>query len=55
VVDEPGKGKGKKKKEVIRGKEMFFADRVQGEGRRKIGDALSREVRYQSLWACWTQ
>lgn len=37
------KGKGKKK-EVVRGKEMFFADRVKGEGRRKIGDALSREV-----------
>lgn len=36
-----GKGKGKGK---IRGPELFFADRVQGEGRRKIGDALSREV-----------
>ncbi|WVW82918.1 hypothetical protein I302_104932 [Kwoniella bestiolae CBS 10118] len=38
VVDE---GSGRRKK---RGKEMFFADRVRGEGRRKIGDALSREL-----------
>ena len=38
------KGKGKGKKEVVRAKEMFFADTVKGEGRRKIGDALSREV-----------
>ena len=33
--------KGKK----ARGVEMFFTDRVKGDGRRKIGDALSREVR----------
>lgn len=33
-------GKGKKK----RGADMFFADRVKGEGRRKVGDALSKEV-----------
>ncbi|WWC69301.1 uncharacterized protein I206_103239 [Kwoniella pini CBS 10737] len=32
---------GKKRK---RGKEMFFADMVKGEGRRKIGDALSKEL-----------
>lgn len=36
-------GKGKKKIKV-RGPELFFADTVQGEGRRKIGDALSKEV-----------
>lgn len=35
------KGKGKSKE---RGPDMFFADRIKGEGRRKIGDALSREV-----------
>ncbi|WVQ78586.1 hypothetical protein IAT38_000672 [Cryptococcus sp. DSM 104549] len=35
------KGKGKNKK---RGKDMFFADRVPGQGRRKIGDALSRDL-----------
>ena len=35
-------GKGKAK---VRGPELFFADRIKGEGRRKIGDALSREVR----------
>lgn len=34
----------KKKKVKIRGPELFFADTVQGEGRRKIGDALSKEV-----------
>lgn len=38
---EKGKGKTKVKK---RGIELFFADAVQGEGRQKIGDALSREV-----------
>ncbi|KAK6903081.1 hypothetical protein I203_108343 [Kwoniella mangroviensis CBS 8507] len=38
VVDE-STGKGRK-----RAKEMFFADCVKGEGRRKIGDALSREL-----------
>ncbi|WRT67289.1 uncharacterized protein IL334_004256 [Kwoniella shivajii] len=32
---------GKKRK---RSKEMFFADIIQGEGRRKIGDALSKEL-----------
>ncbi|WWC60941.1 uncharacterized protein I303_103517 [Kwoniella dejecticola CBS 10117] len=36
-----GGGNGKKRK---RGKEMFFADTVKGEGRRKIGDALSKEL-----------
>lgn len=40
-----GVGKPKpKKKDARRGPELFFADRVQGDGRRKIGDALSREV-----------
>lgn len=38
---EGGKKKGKSRE---RGKDMFFADRVKGEGRRKIGDALSRDV-----------
>ena len=33
---------GKKKK--VRGPELYFADEVQGEGRRKVGDALSKEV-----------
>ena len=28
----------------VRGPEMFFADRIAGAGRRKIGDALSKEV-----------
>ena len=37
-----GGGKGRKKKP--RGPELFFADRIQGEGRRKIGDSLSRDV-----------
>lgn len=37
-------GEKKKKKDKGRGVDMFFADRVQGEGRRKIGDALSKEV-----------
>ena len=36
--------KGKGKKNGPRGPEMFFADRVEGVGRRKIGDALSKEV-----------
>lgn len=35
------------KKSKKRGADLFFADRVQGEGRRKIGDALSREVSRQ--------
>lgn len=34
-----------KSKTKTRGREMFFADRMQGEGRRKVGDALSRDVR----------
>lgn len=38
-------GGPKKKKSKVRGPELFFADVVQGEGRRKIGDALSKEVR----------
>jgi len=33
---------GKKKK--VRGPKLYFADEVQGEGRRKVGDALSKEV-----------
>ncbi|ORY28258.1 hypothetical protein BCR39DRAFT_496331 [Naematelia encephala] len=33
-----------------RGPDVFFADRIKGEGRRKIGDALSREVSYKCLW-----
>lgn len=33
-----------KKKTKIRGPELYFADEVQGEGRRKVGDALSKEV-----------
>lgn len=37
-------GKAGKKKGEKRGKELFFADRIQGEGRRKVGDALSRDV-----------
>lgn len=37
-------GKAKKGKSKVRGPDLFFADRVQGDGRRKIGDALSREV-----------
>lgn len=32
------------KKIKVRGPELFFADTVKGEGRRKIGDALSKEV-----------
>lgn len=40
-------GKGKKAK--VRGPDMFFADRVPGEGRRKIGDALSREL-FKVFW-----
>ncbi|WVF72028.1 hypothetical protein IAT40_006840 [Kwoniella sp. CBS 6097] len=35
------KAGGKKRK---RGKDAFFADKIQGEGRRKIGDALSKEL-----------
>lgn len=34
--------KGRNKK--VRGVEMVFADSVQGEGRRKIGDQLSKDV-----------
>jgi crossover junction endonuclease MUS81 len=34
--------KGKKGK--ARGPDLFFADMIQGDGRRKIGDALSKEV-----------
>ena len=41
VPDESQKKPSKK----VRGPETVFADRIQGEGRRKIGDALSREVR----------
>jgi hypothetical protein len=45
-------GKVKKGKSKVRGPELFFADRIQGEGRRKIGDALSREVRVLAV-ALW--
>lgn len=50
-------GEGKK----ARGPENFFADEVGGEGRRKIGEALSREVSQshisrprsdEQLWKC---
>ncbi|KIR54232.1 crossover junction endonuclease MUS81 [Cryptococcus gattii Ru294] len=41
-LEPPGESRGKKRKI---GKGLFFAERVQGEGRRKIGDALS-----ESLW-----
>ena len=34
----------KAKKVKVRGPDLFFADTVKGEGRRKIGDALSKEV-----------
>lgn len=40
VVDPLAKGK----KAKTRGPELFFADKIQGDGRRKIGDALSKEV-----------
>jgi crossover junction endonuclease MUS81 len=41
----------KRKKTKIRGPDLFFADTVQGEGRRKVGDALSKEVsRSVSRW-----
>ena len=43
-ADDGKKGKGKAKH---RGPELFFADRVPGEGRRKIGDALSKDVSLQ--------
>ncbi|WVR05462.1 hypothetical protein IAU60_002478 [Kwoniella sp. DSM 27419] len=36
--------KTKSSKKRKRGKEMMFADTVKGEGRRKIGDALSKEL-----------
>ena len=42
VVQDEGERSEKSKK--IRGPDMVFADRIPGEGRRKIGDALSREV-----------
>lgn len=42
---------GKKKKVKVRGKDMFFADRVPGEGRRKINDGLSRDVS-AARWSC---
>ncbi|ORX33412.1 hypothetical protein BD324DRAFT_639692 [Kockovaella imperatae] len=35
---------GKSKAKARRGPELFFADKLSGEGRRKIGDALSRDV-----------
>jgi crossover junction endonuclease MUS81 len=41
---ETAKKKAKKSKGKVRGPDLFFADVVQGEGRRKIGDALSKEV-----------
>ena len=42
-VDETD-GKARKKKDKHRGPDMFFADRIKGDGRRKIGDALSKAV-----------
>ena len=42
LVDEDESQKRKKVK--VRGPDLFFADTVQGEGRRKVGDALSKEV-----------
>ena len=39
-----GEGTKSKRRDV----EMLFADRVTGEGRRKIGDALSREVSHNA-------
>lgn len=44
-LEPPGESRGKKRKI---GKGLFFAERVQGEGRRKIGDALSESV--SSMW-----
>lgn len=41
VVEEESQ---KKKKTKVRGPDLYFADTVQGEGRRKVGDALSKEV-----------
>lgn len=53
LVNNDGKGKGKGKKNkvpTVRGPEMIFAERIKGEGRRKIGDALSKDVsRFQFL------
>jgi crossover junction endonuclease MUS81 len=46
VEEESQSKKGKTK---TRGKQMFFADRVQGEGRRKVGDALSRDVSQEEI------
>jgi crossover junction endonuclease MUS81 len=39
-----GEGEMQGKKKKVRGPELYFADTVQGEGRRKVGDALSKEV-----------
>ena len=39
--------KGRKKK--VRGIDMVFADSVQGEGRQKIGDQLSKDVSSHTL------
>lgn len=39
--------KGRKKR--VRGVDMVFADTVQGEGRQKIGDQLSKDVSIISL------
>lgn len=38
------------KKIKVRGPELFFADTVKGEGRRKIGDALSKEVSHMAMY-----
>jgi crossover junction endonuclease MUS81 len=43
---------GKEKKRKVRGPEVFFADMVKGEGRRKIGDALSRDVSDVAILIC---
>lgn len=41
--------KGRKK---VRGVELVFADTVQGEGRQKIGDQLSRDVSHVLVGSC---
>jgi crossover junction endonuclease MUS81 len=43
-IAETANKKAKKSKSKARDPDLFFADVVQGEGRRKIGDALSKEV-----------
>lgn len=49
-------GKKKVGKKKIRGKEMFFADKTFGDGRRKVNDALSKKVSFalQEQYTCHT-